>query len=63
MEQTQVNDLSLDYEVLSQAYKDKCLECVKFQTLATKLSIELEEYKKKEMESKMEKDLKQEEAE
>ena len=48
MENKQVNDLSLDYEVLSQAYKDKCLECVKFQTLATKLSMELEQIKQKE---------------
>lgn len=62
MENKQVNDLSLDYEVLSQAYKEKCLECVKFQTLATKLSIELDEYKNKEELEKIEKDLKQEEA-
>ena len=48
MENKQVNDLSLDYEVLSQAYKDKCLECVKFQILATKLSMELEQIKQKE---------------
>ena len=48
MENKQVNDLSLGYEVLSQAYKDKCLECVKFQTLATKLSMELEQIKQKE---------------
>lgn len=47
MENKQVNDLSLDYEVLSQAYKEKCLECVKFQTLATKLSMELEQIKQK----------------
>lgn len=40
-------EMNLDYEILMQAYTDKCKECVKFQIMATKLSMELEQIKQK----------------
>lgn len=40
-------EMNLDYEILMQAYADKCKECVKFQIMATKLSMELEQFKQK----------------
>lgn len=54
--ENQIN--KLDYELLMQAYVDKCKEVVNLQILATKQSIEIEEFKNKENLKNMEKDLK-----
>jgi len=47
--------MNLDYEILMQAYTDKCKECVKFQIMATKLSMQLAELQKEDADVKDEK--------
>lgn len=38
----------LDYDLLMQAYRDKCQECVNLQIVATKLKMQNEELTKEE---------------
>ncbi|MFL8888939.1 hypothetical protein [Helcococcus kunzii] len=42
----------LDYDLLMQAYKEKCQECVNLQIVATKLKMQNDELTKEEKERK-----------